>query len=137
MRVNESGEVNLQNIRKTIISIRQSKLPDPAITGNAGSFFMNPVVPESHALSLKNLYPDLPVYPLGKGSFKLAAGWLIEKAGWKGRSIGNCGVHESQALVIVNKGGATGKEILEFSQMIVNKVYVKFGVLLVREVQIV
>jgi len=131
------GEVNLQNVRKAVISIRESKLPDPAKVGNAGSFFKNPVVNESVALDLKARYPDIPIYPLDSGLFKVAAGWLIEKAGWKGRSVGKTAVHDKQALVIINKGGATGKEIFELSEMVAREVLLKFNLHLEREVQVV
>jgi UDP-N-acetylmuramate dehydrogenase len=131
------GEVNLQNIRKAVIAIRESKLPDPSKVGNAGSFFKNPVVPESVALDLKRQYPDIPLYPVEPGLFKIAAGWLIEKAGWKGRSVGKSAVHDKQALVIINKGGATGKEIFELSEMVTKDVLEKFNLQLEREVQVV
>ena len=106
--IRQYGEINLPNIRKAIISIRESKLPDPAVFGNAGSFFKNPVVTLTIANSLKNLYPDIPIYPIRPDLVKVAAGWLIDRAGWKGRSIGDAAVHEKQALVLINKGSATG-----------------------------
>lgn len=136
-KISQYGEVNIQNIRKAIIAIRQSKLPDPTLFGNAGSFFKNPVVSISIADSLKNHYPELPIYPIGSGLVKLAAGWLIDKAGWKGKSVGNAAVHEKQALVILNKGGATGKEIFRLSQLVAEDVLQKFGIQLEREVQVV
>jgi len=135
--VSKFGEVNLQNIRKAVIAIRESKLPDPSKVGNAGSFFKNPVVGESVARELKIKYADIPLYPVEQGRFKVAAGWLIEKAGWKGRSVGNSAVHDKQALVIINKGGATGKEIFELSGRITNDVLQKFNLQLEREVQVV
>jgi len=131
------GKKNLQNIRKAVISIRESKLPDPSKVGNAGSFFKNPIVSEATGNSLKNRYPDIPVYPAGAGHVKLAAGWLIEKAGWKGKSVGNAAVHHKQALVIINKGGASGKEIFELSEMVVYDVLQKFNIELEREVLII
>lgn len=131
------GKVNLQNIRKAVISIRESKLPDPSKVGNAGSFFKNPVVGESVAMELKLQYSDIPLYPVQPGLFKIAAGWLIEKAGWKGRSVGNSAVHDKQALVIINKGGATGKEIFELSGRITRDVLHKFNLQLEREVQLI
>jgi len=133
----KSGKINLQNIRKAVISIRESKLPDPSKVGNAGSFFKNPVVSEAIGSALKNSYPDIPVYPAGSGLVKLAAGWLIEKAGWKGKSVGNAAVHHKQALVIINKGGASGKEIFELSEMIVKDVLQKFNIELEREVLVI
>ena len=135
--VDKLGLRNLQNIRQAVIAIRKSKLPDPLIVGNAGSFFKNPVVSECTASKLKGEYPEIPVYPSEPGKVKIAAGCLIEKAGWKGKSVGNCAVHDQQALVIVNKGGATGKEISELSEMIVEDVYRKFSIQLEREVQVV
>ena len=133
----KSGEKSLQNIRKAVIAIRESKLPDPLKVGNAGSFFKNPVVPEQTALALKNSYTDIPLYPAGPGHLKIAAGWLVEKAGWKGRSFGKTAVHDKQALVIINKGGASGKEIYELSGMVVRDVLQKFNIELEREVQVV
>ncbi len=131
------GMINLQNIRKAVISIRESKLPDPSKVGNAGSFFKNPIVPEAIGSMLKNTYPNMPVYPAGAGYVKLAAGWLIEKAGWKGKSVGNAAVHHKQALVIINKGGATGKEIFVLSEMVVKDVLQKFNIKLEREVLVI
>jgi UDP-N-acetylmuramate dehydrogenase len=131
------GKRNLPNIRKAVIAIRESKLPDPSKVGNAGSFFKNPVVTIETANALKNGYPDVPLYPVGSGLVKVAAGWLIEKAGWKGRSVGNAGVHDKQALVLINKGGATGKEVLELSEIIINDILQKFNIELEREVQVI
>ena len=132
--VEKLGEVNLQNIRKAIIAIRESKLPDPALTGNAGSFFKNPEVDEALANSLKQLYNDLVIYPLQNGKVKLPAGWLIEKAGWKGFRRGAVGVHDKQALVLVNYGGATGHQVLELAHEIQASVHEKFKVSLEMEV---
>lgn len=131
------GEKNLLNIRKAVIAIREAKLPDPLKIGNAGSFFKNPVVSEATATALKNQYPDIPIYLVGSGLVKLAAGWLIEKAGWKGKSIGKSAVHDKQALVIINKGDATGKEIFELSEMVTKDVLQKFNIELEREVQVI
>lgn len=136
-KVKELGEVNLQNIRKAVIDIRSSKLPDVNELGNAGSFFKNPVVKTVTAEKLRAQFPDLPVYPVNEKTVKLAAGWLIEKAGWKGRREGNVGMHEKQALVLVNYGNATGKEIFDFSEKILNSVKEKFGIELEREVNCV
>ncbi len=135
--VSKLGGQTLQNIRKAVISIRKSKLPDPSKVGNAGSFFKNPVVSEAVGRALKNSYPDIPVYPAGPGLVKLAAGWLIENAGWKGRSVGKSAVHDKQALVIINKGGATGEEIFELSGMVVKDVLQKFNIELEREVLVI
>ena len=135
--VDKIGPKNLQNIRQAVIAIRKSKLPDPLIVGNAGSFFKNPIVSESAAAKLKGEYPEIPIFPFEPGKVKIAAGWLIEKAGWKGKSVGNCAVHDQQALVIVNKGGATGKEIFDFSEMIMEDVFKIFDIKLEREVQVI
>jgi UDP-N-acetylmuramate dehydrogenase len=131
------GKRNLPNIRKAVMSIRESKLPDPSKVGNAGSFFKNPLVSIATAEALKNAYPDIPLYPVGSGLVKVAAGWLIEKAGWKGRSVGNAGVHDKQALVLINKGGATGKEVLDLSKMIIQDILQKYNIELEREVQVI
>lgn len=132
------GGATLENIRRAVVGIRDAKLPDPKVMGNAGSFFKNPVVPEETALELKAKYADMPIYPSQQsGCVKLAAGWLIDKSGWKGRSLGRVGIHERQALVIVNLGGATGKEVVEFATRIQADVQYKFGVRIDTEVNIV
>jgi UDP-N-acetylmuramate dehydrogenase len=136
-KVDIIGPINLQNIREAVISIRKSKLPDPLIVGNAGSFFKNPIVPELAASKLKSEFSEMPIYLFEPGKVKVAAGWLIEKAGWKGKSVGNCAVHDQQALVLVNKGGATGHEIFELSERIMEDVFEKFDIQLEREVQVV
>jgi len=127
----------IKDVSDAVIAIRSSKLPDPAVLGNAGSFFKNPVVSKEIAQSILSEYPEAPIYDAPeKNQKKLAAGWLIEKAGWKGKRIGNCGVHEKQALVLVNFGGATGKEVFDLSQQILDDVERMFGVSLEREVNI-
>ncbi|WP_321374685.1 UDP-N-acetylmuramate dehydrogenase [uncultured Draconibacterium sp.] len=133
-KVKEKGEATLHTIREVVIEIRSSKLPDVKELGNAGSFFKNPVVDVLLAEQIKSKYPEIPFYPGGEGKIKLAAGWLIEQAGWKGKRIGEAGVHEQQALVIVNYGNATGKEIYALSEEICKSVEEKFGVALEREV---
>ncbi|WP_303918413.1 UDP-N-acetylmuramate dehydrogenase [Draconibacterium sediminis] len=133
-KVKAKGEANLHNIREAVIEIRSSKLPDVKELGNAGSFFKNPVVDMALAEQIKSKYPEVPFYPGGEGKIKLAAGWLIEQAGWKGKRIGDAGVHEQQALVLVNYGNATGKEIYELSEAVCQSVEEKFGVTLEREV---
>ncbi len=130
------GEINLKNIREAVIRIRNSKLPDPKITGNGGSFFKNPVIPEIEAKFILEKYPEIPVYDAEPGMKKLAAGYLIDKCGLKGYTNLNktAGVHELQALVIVNKGGATGHEILEVARTVQKKVFEEFDVNLEPEV---
>ncbi|HQW87340.1 MAG TPA: UDP-N-acetylmuramate dehydrogenase [Flavobacteriales bacterium] len=126
----------VRDISDAVVHIRRSKLPDPAVLGNAGSFFKNPVVPEAVARRIQAAHPAAPVYPAGEGHAKLAAGWLIEQAGWKGRREGACGVHDRQALVLVNHGGATGRELFDLSERVLRDVQARFGVELEREVNI-
>lgn len=135
-RVKQLGQPSLKNIRQAIIEIRSSKLPDVKELPNAGSFFKNPVVNVEFADQLAQEYQNMPKYVVDCG-VKLAAGWLIEQAGWKGRQVGKMAVHSRQALVLVNVAGASGREILEFSQMIIDDVQAKFGVTLEREVNVV
>lgn len=126
----------LKDVAQAVIDIRESKLPNPKEIGNAGSFFKNPVISETHFLDLEKKFPNLPHYPAPNG-VKVPAGWLIEQAGWKGKQIGNVATHEKQALVIINKTGkATGKEIFDFSSQIIDSVKEKFGIELEREVNI-
>jgi UDP-N-acetylmuramate dehydrogenase len=136
-RLKEKSEINLSTVRETVIKIRQEKLPDVKELGNAGSFFKNPEVDSEIAERIKQKFENIPVYPAKNGKSKLAAGWLIEKAGWKGQREGDCGVHEKQALVLVNYGNSTGKDIFDFSEKIKQSVFEKFGVELEREVNCV
>jgi UDP-N-acetylmuramate dehydrogenase len=117
-----------QQISEAVIAIRQRKLPDPAIIGNAGSFFKNPVVSAAERVALLAQHPGLVSYPQTDGSYKLAAGWLIDQCGWKGRSLGAAGVHQHQALVLVNLGGATGSQVLQLAEAIRADVFDKYGV---------
>ena len=134
--VEARGGATLRNIREAICSIRRAKLPDPAVLGNAGSFFRNPVVEASVAENLLKAYPDMPHYPAPEGREKLAAGWLIDRAGMKGHRAGNVGVHERQALVLVNHGGATGGEVIAFARTVQARVREKFGIEIDTEVNI-
>ena len=131
--VERLGGPTLKNIRQAVISIRDSKLPDPKVLGNAGSFFMNPVVTEQEFDIIRNNHPDVPSYP-APGGIKVPAGWLIEKCGWKGRSLGPAAVYDKQALVLVNKGGATGADIKHLADAIIADVKQKFGITLSTEV---
>jgi UDP-N-acetylmuramate dehydrogenase len=132
------AEPTLDNISRAVVEIRNSKLPDPRKTGNAGSFFKNPVVDEALARELAAGHPGMPLYPTPEpGRTKLSAGWLIEQAGWRGRSEGRVGIHPDQALIVVNLGGATGSEIIAFAQKVQNDVKQKFGVELTPEVNII
>jgi UDP-N-acetylmuramate dehydrogenase len=130
-------DISIRAISDAVIRIRRSKLPDPDVLGNAGSFFKNPEISGTKMRALKNEFPDIVFYPLEGGTFKLAAGWLIEQAGWKGKRIGDAGVHAQQALVLVNYGNASGKQIYDLSSRVLESVNDKFGVRLEREVNIV
>jgi UDP-N-acetylmuramate dehydrogenase len=135
--INKLGSTSLGNVRNIVISTRQNKLPDPEQIGNAGSFFKNPVVNGPVADDLRSKHPKMPVFKDHSGGVKLAAGWLIEQCGWKGRRIGDAGVHDKQALVIVNHGNATGKELFDLSEQIKKSVAEKFGIILEREVEVI
>jgi UDP-N-acetylmuramate dehydrogenase len=131
-------ELSIRAISEAVIRIRTARLPDPAVIGNAGSFFKNPVIPNEQFTNLKDRFPDIIGYPDPTSSMtKVAAGWLIEQCGWKGYRRGEAGVSDRQALVLVNYGRATGREIYDLSEDILNSVSRKFGITLEREVNIV
>jgi UDP-N-acetylmuramate dehydrogenase len=122
-----------QQVADWIIAIRSAKLPDPAVIGNAGSFFKNPVVTPEQCRDIIARDPHIVHYPMDDGSFKLAAGWMIDACGWKGKAIGNAGVYDKQALVLVNRGGATGAEVVTLARAIQESVYGRFGIRLEAE----
>ncbi|KRP09010.1 MAG: UDP-N-acetylenolpyruvoylglucosamine reductase [Sphingobacteriales bacterium BACL12 MAG-120802-bin5] len=127
----------ISDIAEAVIDIRRSKLPDPQVLGNAGSFFKNPEISLKHFEQLQQDFPDIPGYPVPGDLIKVPAGWLIETCGWKGRRMGNTGAHAQQALVLVNYGNATGEEIYEHAQRIIRNVKERFEITLVPEVNII
>lgn len=143
----KDGRLTAQLLRDTIIDIRNAKLPDYEVEGNAGSFFMNPIVSKEKFEELIAKYPNMPYYPIttpasslgraGEGAVKLPAGWLIDQCGWKGKTLGRAGVHDKQALVLVNKGGAMGEEVVALCRQIQKDVLERFGVEIHPEVNIV
>lgn len=143
----KDGQLTAQLLRDTIIDIRNAKLPDYEVEGNAGSFFMNPIVSKEKFEELLAKYPNMPYYPIttpasslgmvGEGAVKLPAGWLIDQCGWKGKTLGRAGVHDKQALVLVNKGGATGEEVVALCRQVQKDVLERFGVEIHPEVNIV
>ncbi|MDR9456525.1 MAG: UDP-N-acetylmuramate dehydrogenase [Salegentibacter sp.] len=126
----------IKDISNAVIAIRQSKLPDPRVLGNSGSFFKNPVIRREEYLKLQEKFPGIPSYPIDENLVKVPAGWLIDKAGLKGYRRGDAGVHQNQALVLVNYGEATGEELLDLSYEIKNQIYSEFGIKLEAEVNI-
>ena len=124
-------------LRTVIVEIRNAKLPDPKVMGNAGSFFMNPVVSREKYESLAAQYEGMPHYTIDSNHEKIPAGWMIEQCGWKGRSLGRAGVHDKQALVLVNRGGATGAEVVTLCETIRKDVREKFGIDIHPEVNII
>jgi UDP-N-acetylmuramate dehydrogenase len=132
-----ANELSIQAISQAVINIRTSKLPDPKQIGNAGSFFKNPIISNGQFNELKKSFPNIVAFPSGSDHTKLAAGWLIEQCGWKGFRKNDAGCYSKQALVLVNYGNATGQEIFELSEQIINSVKINFGVELEREVNII
>jgi UDP-N-acetylmuramate dehydrogenase len=135
------AEKNIQNptprdVSDAVISIRSSKLPDPAKIGNSGSFFKNPEVSLDLFMKIQILFPQIPNFPAPEGRIKIPAGWLIEQCGWKGKRLGNAGCYEKQALVLVNLGNATGAEIWQLAQAIIDSVFEKFAIQLETEVNV-
>ena len=133
----EDYNLTSEQLRSTIIEIRQNKLPDPKVLGNAGSFFMNPIVPKATFERIAQDYPAAPHYVVDADNVKIPAGWMIEQCGWKGKSLGKAGVYEKQALVLVNLGGATGKDISNLCQSIQADVEAKFGIKIQPEVNFI
>jgi len=132
----EKKDLTIGDVRQAIIDIRNAKLPDPKVQGNAGSFFMNPVVSREKFLSIQKDYPNMPFYEV-EGGVKIPAGWMIDQCGWKGKSLGRAGVHDKQALVLVNLGGATSHEIITLCETICKDVYEKFGIEIHPEVNLI
>lgn len=122
------SEVSLETVRRVIIQIREEKLPNPRVMGNAGSFFMNPIVLRAQFEALQKEYPQMPFYELGNDRVKIPAGWMIDQCGWKGKALGPAGVHDKQALVLVNRGGAKGTDIIALSDAVRASVCEKFGI---------
>ncbi|MGB0279886.1 MAG: UDP-N-acetylenolpyruvoylglucosamine reductase, partial [Flavobacteriaceae bacterium] len=137
--LDEMGVTNptIDDVAKAVIRIRSSKLPDPTKLGNAGSFFKNPIVLKDKAVQIAKLYPDMPSYSIDNQYTKIPAGWLIEQAGFKGKIFGNVGMHKNQALVLVNYGAATGTELWEHAQRVMDAVLSTFDIELEPEVNLI
>ncbi|MEM6319620.1 MAG: UDP-N-acetylmuramate dehydrogenase [Bacteroidota bacterium] len=133
----EISQPTIKAISNAVIAIRSSKLPDPAVLGNSGSFFKNPEISPTHFQKLQKKFPHIVSYPLPNGNIKVPAGWLIEQAGWKGKRIGNTGAHAKQALVLVNYGAATGEEVKALAFKIIDSIEQIFGIQLSPEVKII
>jgi UDP-N-acetylmuramate dehydrogenase len=134
VRLERLGGITLQNVRKAILEIRNEKLPNPDVMGNAGSFFMNPEIPDSDYQCLLKQYPQIPGWPLNNGKTKVSAAWCIDQLGWKGKHLGNAAVHDKQALVLINPGHATAKDIQILCESIIADVRNHFGIELHPEV---
>jgi UDP-N-acetylmuramate dehydrogenase len=126
-----------RQIYEWVCAVRKAKLPDPRVIGNAGSFFKNPTVTPEQCQDIIAREPNIVHYPMPDGTIKLAAGWLIDACGWKGKSVGNAGVYEKQALVLVNRGGATGGEVVTLARAIQTSVYERFGIRLEPEPMVI
>jgi UDP-N-acetylmuramate dehydrogenase len=126
----------IRDVSNVVIKIRQSKLPDPKVIGNCGSFFKNPIIPLDKYDRLKKIFPDIVAYPAEGSLTKLSAGWMIEKCEWKGKRVGNVGMHKDQALVLVNYGGATGRELLTHAAEVQKSVKDTFGIIMEAEVNV-
>ena len=137
LKASGNQDPDIKDIASIISKIREEKLPNPSDLGNAGSFFKNPVIPADQFNILKEKFPGLPYYPIGDNYYKIPAGYLIEKSGWRGKRIGSVGSYEKQSLIIVNYGGATGQEILDFSSQIKSSVKELFDIELQEEVNII
>lgn len=137
--LNQKGITNpgIKEVSEAVIEIRQTKLPDPKVLGNSGSFFKNPEISKEQYNQLKSAYPEIPGYAVGDDKVKVPAGWLIEQCGYKGKVIGNTGAHKNQALVLVNYGNATGYEIYRLALEIQNSVRDKYGIHIIPEVNII
>lgn len=129
--------LTLSNVREVIIKIREGKLPDPKVQGNAGSFFMNPIISRVQFEALLAEYPQMPHYEVDAERVKIPAAWMIDQCGWKGKRLGNASVHDKQALVLVNAGGATGEEVIRLSEAIQKSVFDKFGIRISPEVNFI
>lgn len=133
--IEENGvEPSLRSIREVVVNVRKSKLPEPSVLGSAGSFFKNPLISIAQFKDLKERYPNVPFFEVGEEKIKIPAGWLIEQCGWKGKRVGNVGVYDKQALVLVNYGGATGSEIESLANDICSSVHQEFGLKIEPEV---
>ena len=135
--LSQYDEVTLAHVRQAIVDIRRSKLPDPAQLGNAGSFFKNPVIFRSQYEELCTVFPDMPCYEVDADHVKVPAGWLIEQAGWKGKALGRAAVHDRQALVLVNLGGAEGADVVALARAVQKTVADRFGIEIEPEVNFI